>query len=57
MTNPRFYGAGTQTEVVPDFNYSFGLTLKDADQDLRSMTINTVIDGTDPNTLTTQVLF
>jgi len=42
---------------VPDFNYSFGLTLKDADQDLRSMTINTVIDGTDPNTLTTQVLF
>jgi hypothetical protein len=56
VTNPRFYGAGAQTEIVPDFNYSFGLTLRDADQDSRLMTIAAAIDGTDPGALSTQVL-
>lgn len=56
VTNPRFYGAGAQTEIVPDFNYSFGLAVTDADQDSRLMTITAAIDGTDPGILATQVL-
>ncbi|MCP9801998.1 hypothetical protein KBY75_00245 [Cyanobium sp. T1G-Tous] len=56
VTNPRFYSAGSQTEVVPDFNYSFDLTLLDGDQDASTMTVSTTIDGTDEGTLTTAAL-
>ncbi|MEX1323711.1 MAG: hypothetical protein AB1Z21_05870, partial [Synechococcaceae cyanobacterium] len=56
VTNPRFYSQGTQTEIVPEFNYSFDLILADSDFDTTAASITAMIEGQNTDPLTSELL-